>query len=302
MNLNDSYTEFLTVLNLRGLAESTFKNYTSWTRRFLDFLSSEGIQDTSEIELRHARKFTVLQHEKYAASTYNCCVCAVNFYYEAVLGQVFPKRYLPYAKVPKDNTLAFTDEQVGALIEKAPDLRLRTAIILAADTGMRISEVLSVRFRDIDRNNRTILVEKTKRDKSRIVKYGKESIDRLNEYVLKSHIKVRPNYYLFPVNEKKPEEHVSQTYLSKQFHDFLQGFSFYIPNLHKFHSLRHFFATAHVEEGTPFLTLEKMMGHGSAATTEMYVHTDAIPQTSDFSPLDKWFEKCEQLEKEDKSK
>ena len=159
MKLDASFDEFKTVLEIRNLSKSTFDTYCTWVRRFLEFLSSSGIEDTSDIELSHAREFTIKQNKKFSARTYNCCVCAVSYYYEGVLIKTFPRRYLPYAKVSRDNTDSFTEDQLWELIMKAPDSRLRAAIVLAADTGMRVNEVASIRFRDIDKKARTIVIE-----------------------------------------------------------------------------------------------------------------------------------------------
>ncbi len=247
-------------------------------------------------------EFTIKQNKKFSARTYNCCVCAVSYYYEGVLIKTFPRRYLPYAKVSRDNTDSFTEDQLWELIMKAPDSRLRAAIVLAADTGMRVNEVASIRFRDIDKKARTIVIEKTKRNKSRTVEYSEFTRTLLNAYVVDFHIQVRPEYSLFQTNAKKPEEHMSGSRLSKQFHDFLQGFPFYIPGRHKFHSLRHYFATSKVDQGAQLLTVRDQMGHTSSATTEIYVHSTAVPQTTGFSPLDKWADRIEQLITEGKLK
>lgn len=61
MKLIDSYTEFESILQIRNLSESTLNGYTRWIRRFLNCLALSGIKDTSEIELRHAREFTMIQ-------------------------------------------------------------------------------------------------------------------------------------------------------------------------------------------------------------------------------------------------
>lgn len=300
MKLIDSYVEFKSVLQIRNLSESTLNGYTRWIRRFLNCLALSGIKDTSEIELRHAREFTMIQNKNYSARTYNCCVCAIMYYYEGVLIKSFPKRYLPYSRVKKDNTDSFTDDQLWELICKAPDSRMRAAIVLAADTGMRVNEVTSIRFRDIDKKNRTIVIENAKRNKSRTVEYSEFTRTLLNAYVADFRVQVKPDFTLFPRNAQKPGEHMSGSRLSKQFHDFLQGFSFYIPGRHKFHSLRHYFATSKVDQGAQLLTVRNQMGHTSSATTEIYVHSTAVPETTGFSPLDKWPDRITQLVKEGK--
>ncbi len=51
---------FLEFLSSSGIEDkSTFDTYCTWVRRFLEFLSSSGIEDTSDIELSHAREITM---------------------------------------------------------------------------------------------------------------------------------------------------------------------------------------------------------------------------------------------------
>ncbi len=95
---------------------------------------------------------------------------------------------------------------------------------------------------------------------------------------------------------------MSGSRLSKQYHDFLQGFPFYIPRRHKFHSVRHYYATSKVDQGAQLLTVRDQILLTCSATTVIYVHSTPVPQSTGFSPLDKWADRTEQLKTEGKLK
>jgi site-specific recombinase XerD len=130
--------------------------------------------------------------------------------------------------------------------------------------GLRISEVLRLKFADIDRNCMTIRVEQGKGQKGRYVMLFSKLLTILNIYGETA----RPSSWLFPGqgrNQTQSPNAVRQ--VCQWAHRAVDLKKKVTP-----HTLRHSFATHLLEAGTDLRTIQVIMGHKSLASTARYIH------------------------------
>jgi len=146
--------------------------------------------------------------------------------------------------------------RLGPALLQAP-LLVRSLVRLALATGMRLSEMLGAKFSDVDFDNATLLLRKTKNGKSRLVAVPPEGMAVIRE--LFQH---RKNEYLFPA--LRGDGHMSRP--SKAYNKLLAAAS--IEGL-TVHDLRRIHGSIAAQgEGVAVIDVSRHLGHGSVAVTE----------------------------------
>ncbi|MET3504310.1 tyrosine-type recombinase/integrase [Halalkalibacter oceani] len=154
-------------------------------------------------------------------------------------------------------------------------------IHLLVFTGLRISELASLRLKQVQFERRTILVH-GKGNKERTVPLSAETINLIRRYLESLPKKSRPAHgeapllvgYDFKTGAYLPGVTVSA--LQKMLQRQLKKAARSIPSLQtkpiSAHKLRHTFATALIEQGVDVLTVQSLLGHETVATTQVYAH------------------------------
>ena len=149
------------------------------------------------------------------------------------------------------------------------DVRARTILILFYETGLRRSELTGLNDADIDFGSRQLKVT-GKRNKQRIVPFGQELADAIDQYLAarQEQFGTREDGALF-LSDKGKRMTGDQVYAIV--HRYLP----LVTSLKKCspHVLRHTFATAMLNNGAGLESIKKLLGHESVDTTEIYAHT-----------------------------
>lgn len=289
MNKSDALNRFSLLLNARRLSEGTIHQYLKWISQFLDSLPSE---DLSQLPLSAAQDFylKIFLSGDYAPSTLNILTFSLRYFYEGVLGIPVPSRFLPRQlnRHPKKKP-AFSDEQVRFLFDRCSHPSLRAAILLGYDCGLRASEIVRLRFSDINKAESSLTISCSKRNRTRIVFYSSFTRDVLNQFVSLRYpdpSSIPDDAWVF--NGRKPGFPLRAQTLSQGFKRFIQAFDFCTPD-HSFHSLRHSFATRMASsECCSVCALQRAMGHASPVTTLHYVDLENQSFRLPGSPCDQW--------------
>jgi integrase/recombinase XerD len=149
--------------------------------------------------------------------------------------------------------------------------------VTALLTGLRLSELLSLQWNDIDFTSKVILVRNTvtfttKTRKNRIVPMSDELYRLLKER------KEAIRFECEVVFHNKNGGELLYTSVSQKFKKYIRRAGLN-DKLH-FHSLRHSFATALVSAGVSLYAVQKLLGHTTIRTTEIYSHL--LPQQLHF--------------------
>lgn len=173
--------------------------------------------------------------------------------------------------------------EVERLLMCAVSLRDKLLLGLMYACGLRVSEVVKLRWRDIDIERNLITVY-----------HGKGDVDRQvmlpNSYrSLFAKLKqAKGDRYLFPSED--PRRHGSERYLSVRTVQRVMKRTRRLAGITKLatpHSLRHSFATHSFEDGCDIRRIQKVLGHASLDTTTIYLKTAVAPSSTEMpSPLD----------------
>ena len=194
-----------------------------------------------------------------------------------------PMKNVAKPKVAKNLPKFLTKEEIAKILgylsndEDFATLRLRAMIEVLYSTGLRVSELISLKFSDVkmdDKNEvENCLIVKGKGDKERMVLLTKTSRIALKEYLRKiegefAKLKFK---YLFFASKNKVDEHLTR----QRFGQILKSLALannIDPKRVSPHVIRHSFATHLLDDGMDLRSIQELLGHSDISTTQIYTH------------------------------
>lgn len=170
--------------------------------------------------------------------------------------------------MPNKRTKALTEEQYNDIIDTMkkgftgcrPNNKIATALVLEANLGIRISDILNLKLNDIakDGNEYRINIVEIKTKKKRIFTVPIEIYTYIQSYCIDNNI--RPDEIIFPISERAVQKHL------KLVCDWL-GYKDIGT-----HSFRKFFATEiYKNNDYNILLVQKLLQHSTVAVTQRYI-------------------------------
>lgn len=189
----------------------------------------------------------------------------IRFLYKNVLHNPIRNVDVLYPKKTERIPDLLTSGEALAIINSPQNIKHRCQLMLCYACGLRVSEVLSLRVKNIDGQHQQIKIEQGKGMKDRFVPVPEELLQQLRIYWL-SHT---PRELLFYCGENKKRALTVST-LQRVFKRSKKRVK--ISKDGGIHSLRHAFATHQLEAGLPLHILQRWMGHNDIHTTMRYIH------------------------------
>ena len=273
----DEYLEKLEeVGKLRNLKPRTIQTYQNNIQSLLTWAD----KDPETLTCEDARDFLVyLQEKGRTPATLNNKNAAMVFFFKRVLRKPWDDEIVPRAinEHPLPRILSRTEIQV--LLDATEDLKYKTMFAVMYSAGLRVSEVIHLRYGDISRKNMQIYVRETKTRMDRYAILSKKTLDLLTQYWFACG---RPKDILFPnkfngrpLTISSVEQVMRRTAASA-------GLSGKVTP----HCLRHSFATHLLEDGVDIRYIQALLGHLSPRSTEIYLHVSNKTIMGIKSPFD----------------
>jgi integrase len=165
-------------------------------------------------------------------------------------------------QLPENNTVVryLTDDEEIELFKELSE-HLKPIVTTALNTGMRKSELLGLRWEEVDLEQRLICIKNAKNHKKRYIPINDVVLEVMNEQR----------------RHDKDAEHVFPSRRSKNHWKNVDGAwqravrRAKIVNF-RFHDLRHTFASRLIRKGVPIKAVQELLGHGSIVVTMRYAH------------------------------
>ena len=302
----------------RGLARRTRDTYGRWLARYGAFVEEE------RAAMDPARGRDFLSHlvdvEKLAFSTQKQALCALVFFFKDVCGFEEVDLGVRLRKTQRRVPVVLEAEEVLALIDKLPP-RWQDMARLQYGAGLRLSELVRLRVKDIDLARRTVTVRQGKGDRDRatvlpqaLVRPFELRLVTLRELFAADRAAGRPGvalpgalgrkmprageswewFWWFPAKEESADP---ESGVVRRHHE--HGGSYGnavlaaaraagIGKRVTSHALRHSFATHSLDAGLHLRALQELLGHADVRTTEIYTHVSRTMGAAGVrSPLDR---------------
>ena len=282
------YQDYTRFVHLKGLSERSVRSYLGWAAQLADHYPDQPLPD---LDSRQVLDFLLhLQGErKLAPATPNQAVCALRTFYRDHLRKTW--KIWAQIKIRREDPLphVLTRGEVARLLGTFRDGRYRAYFTLVYQCGLRMSEALHIRPKDIDGERQVLRVLHTKGGKPREVPLSPALIERLRTF-WKWH---RNKHWLFPApgrgwkssgislkqalrDSRKPMTKASVWVAIKcakhecglmKHHDKVC-----------IHTLRHSYATHMLEAGTSVRQVAAYLGHTTLKPTMVYLHLTEVSE------------------------
>jgi len=191
-------------------------------------------------------------------SQQNQVINSIRFLYKEVLGKKYDKVSFKRPKSEKKLPQVINNEYIKFQLSKIKNIKHRAILTLTYSVGLRVSEIVNLKIEDIDSKRMLIHIKNAKGRKDRIVPLSLTVLELLRNYFKE----YRPKEYLFN----------GQTKLQYSTGSCQKIYKKYIDNKSSIHTLRHSSFTNLLESGTDLRIIQKIAGHSSSKTTEIYTH------------------------------
>lgn len=302
----------------RGLARRTRETYAGWVGRFARW-AGEARAVMDEGKASQWLSWLVTE-EKVAYSTQKQALNALVFFFREVCGREEVHLNVRLRQTPKRIPVVLSVGEVAAVLANLPE-KCRLAAELQYGAGLRRSELLNLRVKDIDLDRRQVTVRAGKGNRDRVTVLPQQVAVQLVDWKGRLHEQFHadraagvPGVALPGALARKlpkageqwewawlfPGDHLSvdpETGIRRRHH--LHGQTYTnalreavraagIEKRVKSHDLRHSFATHLLEAGTDIRTLQELLGHAELETTMIYTHVATnLSACGVASPLDR---------------
>jgi integrase/recombinase XerD len=257
-------------------SEKTIEAYKGLFEEFINFYNTRKVDEITEAEIIAYMRYLV-QERGISASYQNQSINAIKFYYEKVLGG--SRKFYQLERPQKEDKLptVLSVEEIQKMIGSISNLKHKTMTMLCYSAGLRLSEIINLKIKDIDSERMQIAVRGGKGKKDRYTLLSEKLLPLLRKYFLE----FKPAEYLFEgINGGQYAERSFQNVVKEA------AFKAQIKKTVTVHTLRHSFATHLMENGTDLRYIQVLLGHSSSKTTEIYTHMTSKAMSGIKSPLD----------------
>jgi integron integrase len=291
-------------IRLRHFSLRTEEAYTGWVRRYIVFHGKRNPDQMGEGEIRDFLSFLASQRNV-AASTQNQALAALLFLYREVLGRPMESVDVGVrAKRPERLPVVLRRDEVRRVLHAMSGTPSLVAGLLYG-SGLRLTEALELRIKDIDFDRGEIRLRDGKGRKDRVTMLSNAVQTPLREhldFVRKLHERdladgagrvVLPDalswkypnaerelgwQWVFPAttcyveNETgiRRRHHLHETVVQRAIKDAVRKAGILKPA--SCHTLRHSFVTHLLEAGYDIRTVQELLGHRDVRTTMIYTH------------------------------
>ena len=279
----DKYLDsFREMISLRGLTDHTLKSYCTYINAYLDYLTNILHKSPEVVSWEELRDYIrwLQKSRNLSDRTINCAISQLRFFTMYILHKPWDDTQLPLRKFDEYLPFVPSKEETWQFISTMPDLKPQTMVALMYSSGLRIGEVCSLRYEDIQRKNMRIHISHGKNRHDRYAVLSKFALDLLTRYWMENG---KPMGYLFP-KQRGDDRPIDTFFLSRHIHAHEERLGW--ERRLTCHSFRHAFGTHLYENGTDLLTIKTLMGHKSLTSTMIYIHLASNGTGSAVSPLD----------------
>lgn len=274
--------EFLTLLKREGRAKSTIDMYRSAITRFCSFIQSEKITEYNKITANIIVDF--IKQDKHSTiegkQAYNSKIRRFLMYLsdEGIIDNKTLYFAVPSIAAPKvEIPVTLTDNDIKVILQNINDtttpmqLRANAIVMLGLFTGLRASDVVSIKFSQIDWKSRTINIVQQKTGKLITVYFPVKVGNVLFKYIKYARPKSE-SPYVFLIH-RMPYNNPGPSVCNKALKSILPDSKNFNQT---FHSVRKTFATGLLNQNNKVEIISDALGHRSDSNVYTYLSLDSV--------------------------
>jgi len=274
----DSFLEFLK--SERNYSDCTIESYSHAIVEFQKFCETLGENLTwANVDTSIIREWIVymLDEQHLSSGSVNVHLSAMRSFYKYLrmmsLVDINPMAKISGPKKKKPLPTFVRESEMDRLLDMMSEdrsfsgVRNRLVVMMFYETGMRRAEMLTLKNSDVDFAAKQVKVL-GKRNKQRIIPFGEELENEMRTYLgLRKEVETEETDLFFLMDSGKP---ITNEFIGRVVNENLSLVT--TQKKRSPHVLRHSFATAMLNNDADLGSIQKLLGHQSLATTEVYTH------------------------------
>lgn len=264
MNIGKYIQIYSEDLKLKNYADNTIKNYVAQTELFLKHFNNTATKP-SEISEKQIKEWLMLAK---SINSRKHRISAIKLFYQLTIRQPLKFKHIPYPRSEKKLPIVLSQDEIQRMFDVCENLKHRVLLALLYSCGLRISEMINLKWENIDRSRMIIHVINAKGNKDRQVGLPQHIVPLLEKY----YFRYKPNPYVLAGQFNTQYTRSSANQVLKQL-----AHKAKINKRMYAHLIRHCTFTHMVESGTDINLVQRIAGHNNVKTTMMYCHiSDAL--------------------------
>ena len=274
----DEFVNYLT--NVKRSSANTVASYKRDLNKLYNYLKSIDVTDVSKVTGTNLNSY-ILQLEKQGMSTATVSrnIASIKAFFLYLLKQGVisedPTDVLKPPKIEKKTPVILTTDEVNLLLEQPKgtspkDIRDKAMLELLYATGIRVSELINLKLKDV--NLSLDYIQCHDGNKDRVIPFTKETKVALQDYIDNARVALcrDDQDYLFTNCQGSPMTRQGFWKIIK-YYSGKAGIKKDITP----HTIRHSFAMHLVNNGADLKSVQEMLGHSDISTTQIYVKANA---------------------------
>jgi len=311
------FNQFRLYIRSNNMAWQTEKLYCYWVREFILFHKKKNPEVLGKLEVERFLRYLAIKRNV-AVSTQQSALNALSFLFSGYLNSPLGELEFTYTRMARRMPVVFSHKESVQIIARLNHPYKLLASIMYG-SGLRISEAVSLRYKDLDFSQKTITVCNGKAGKDRktilpetlepvlekqccyvrnlhdfdlVEGFGEVYLPEALHRKYKSAPKALDWQYMFPAPERSIDP---RSGILRRHHVLIRNVQRHVKNaieqagIHKHascHTFRHSFATRLLEKGYDVSTVQKLLGHSDVRITEIYTHVLNQGANTVRSPVD----------------
>lgn len=257
MNIGKYLDLYSEDLRIKNYSNNTIQNYVSQVKCFLEYYNNVATKP-SEISERQIKEWLLLSN---SINGRKHRISAIKLFYKLTGKQPLKFKHIEYPHSENKLPIVLSQDEMQKMFDVCINIKHKVILALLYSCGLRVSELINLKWSNIDRSRMIINIIAGKGKKDRQVMLSPELIPLLEKYW----------------NEYKTKTYVlagqfSEQYSSKSVSEVMKQLAAKagIKKRVWTHQMRHNCFTHMVENGTDINLIQKLAGHNNVKTTMMY--------------------------------
>ncbi len=280
----DAVTDFMLSRQAKSASAGTLRFYGHTVGAFVKWLEAQSVTSPGEVTARHVRAYLAELTARSLADTYihghaRAIKTLLRFWHAEGYMTNAVKFEMP--KLSKKRLPVLDADQVSKVLAACASARDKALLLFAVDTGLRLSEIVSLSWRDIDMNNGLIILQRGKGGKSRSAVLGATGRRALLAY-RRTLPDAGEHSAIFQTKD-------GERLTSHGLHQLFKRVSKRAGVMFSAHALRRTFCILSLRSGMNEIAVSALMGHASLEMTRHYAQMldeDTLAEHRQHSPID----------------